>query len=78
MIDKNWTVMNDIQEAFNNINTLDFLLGKLQQAVDENDTTQIVDVAAALNSFLPIYEQEFNRKFTVAWKHIVGDPYDNK
>jgi flagellin-specific chaperone FliS len=74
MIDKNWTVMNDIQEAFNNINTLDFLLGKLQQAVDENDTTQIVDVIAALNSFLPIYEEEFNRKFKQAWTQIIGNP----
>jgi len=70
--------MNDIQAAFNNINTLDFLLDKLQQAVNEDDTTQIIDVAAALNAFLPIYEEEFNRKFKVAWKHVVGDPYDNK
>lgn len=74
MIDKNWTVMNNIQEAFNNINTLDFLLEKLQQAVDEDDTTQIVDVTAALNSFLPIYEQEFNRKFKQAWTQIIGNP----
>ena len=66
--------MNDIQEAFNNINTIDFLLGKLQQAVDEDDTTQIIDTAAALNAFLPIYEEEFNRKFKQAWKQIIGNP----
>ena len=71
MITKTWTVMNDLQESFNNITTFDFMLEELQQAVDANDTQKIVDTTAALNAFYPVYTSNFDRKFKEAWNFVV-------
>ena len=71
MIDKTWTVMNDLQESFNNITTFDFMLEKLQEAVDADDKQQIVDITAALNAYYPVYTSDFDRKFKEAWDVVV-------
>jgi len=71
MISKTWTVMNDLQESFNNITTFSFMLDKLQEAVDANDTQQIVDITAALNAFYPVYCDNWDKKFKIAWDHLV-------
>jgi hypothetical protein len=71
MQDKTWTVMNDLQEAFNQITSFSFLLDKLQEAVDAGDTQRIVDTTAALNAFYPPYCDNWDDKYKVAWKHIV-------
>jgi hypothetical protein len=71
MITKTWTVMNDLQESFNNITTFDFMLTKLQEAVDANDTQKIVDITAALNAFYPVYVSDFDKKFSIAWNVVV-------
>ncbi len=67
MTDKTWQVMNDLQEAFNQITTFSFLLEQLQEAVDANETQKIVDITAALNSFYPPYCDNFDKKFSKAW-----------
>jgi hypothetical protein len=67
MTNKNWTVMNDLQEAFNQITSFSFLIEQLQEAVDANKTQKIVDITAALNVFYPIYCDNFDEKFSKAW-----------
>ena len=71
MITKTWTVMNNLEESFNNITTFNFMLEELQQAVDVNDTQKIVDTTAALNAFYPVYTSNFERKFKEAWNVVV-------
>ena len=71
MQDKTWTVMNDLQEAFNQITTFSFLLDQLQEAVDASDTQRIVDTTAALNAFYLPYCDNWDDKYKVAWNHVV-------
>ena len=73
MTDKNWTVMNDLQEAFNQITSFSFLLEQLQEAVDANETQKIVDITAALNAFYPPYCDNFDKKFSKAWDTIIRE-----
>ena len=72
-IDKTWKVMNDLEDAFSQITTFSFLLDKLQEAVDANDTQRIVDTTAALKAFYPPYCTNWDIKFNAAWKHVVKD-----
>ena len=71
MTDETWTVMNDLEEAFNQITTFSFLLEQLQEAVDSGDAQRIVDTTAALNAFYPPYCQNWDIKFNKAWNHVV-------
>jgi len=71
MTNKTWTVMNDLEEAFNQITTFSFLLEQLQEAVDSADAQRIVDTTAALNAFYPPYCQNWDNKFCKAWDHVV-------
>ena len=71
MTNKTWTVMNDLQEAFNQINTFSFLLDQLQEAVDAGDSQQIIDTTAALNAFYPPYCNNWDNKFGKAWDCVV-------
>ena len=70
-MDKTWTVMNDLEEAFSQITTFSFMLEQLQEAVDQNDTDAIVDITAALNAFYPVYCSNWDKNFKVAWDHVV-------
>lgn len=71
MPDKTWTVMNDLQDAFNQITTFSFLLEQLQEAVDTGDAGRVVDTAAALNAFYSPYCNNWDIKFNKAWDHVV-------
>ena len=73
MTNKNWEVMNDLQEAFNQITTFSFLLEQLQEAVDANETQKIVDITAALNAFYPPYCDNFDKKFSKAWNTFIKE-----
>jgi hypothetical protein len=70
-VNKTWTVMNDLQESFNQINTFSFLLDQLQEAVDAGDSQRIVDTTAALNAFYPPYCNNWDDKFEKAWEVVV-------
>ena len=70
-----WQVMNDLDEAFNQIGTFEFLLDQLQRHVDEQNKQGVVDTSHALLAFLPPYIQNFDDKFKVAWKKTVN--HDN-
>ena len=70
-VNKTWTVMNDLQESFNQINTFSFLLDQLQEAVDAGDSQRIVDNTAALNAFYSPYCDNWDNKFQKAWDVVV-------
>ena len=71
MIDKHWEVLNDVQDAFNQITTFSFLLEQLQEAVDANEAQKIVDITAALNAFYAPYCDNFDKKFSKAWDTFI-------
>ena len=71
MTDKPWKVMNDLEEAFNQITTFDFLLDQLQEAVDAGDKQKIVDTTLALNAFYHPYCNNWDDKFKKAWDYVV-------
>ena len=68
---KTWTVMNDLQDSFNQINTFSFLLDQLQEAVDADDSQRIIDTTAALNAFYSPYCDNWDDKFKKAWDVVV-------
>lgn len=70
-MDKTWIVMNDLEEAFSEITSFNFMLDQLQEAVDSNDTDSIVNVTAALNAFYPVYCDNWDKKYKEAWNHVV-------
>jgi hypothetical protein len=73
MIEMNetWNVMNDVEVAFSEITTFNFMLGQLQDAVDHGRIDEITDIVHALNAFMPVYTDNWDRKFKVAWEHVV-------
>jgi hypothetical protein len=71
MPSKTWTVMNDLQESFNQITHFDFLIDQLQEAVNSGEVQRIVDITAALTAFYPIYTDNFDKKFKKAWDEVV-------
>lgn len=73
MLDKNWEVLNSLQEAFNQITSFSFLLEQLQEAVDANETQKIVDITAALNALYVPYCDNFDKKFSKAWDVIIKE-----
>lgn len=66
-----WTAMNDLQESFNKISTIEFLCDELQRAVDSGDQQKIVDITHTMTAFLPVYTDYFEKKFDIAWKTTV-------
>ena len=67
----NWKVMSDLEVAFSEITTFNFMLEQLQEAVDNGRTNEIVDLTLALNAFMPVYIDNWERKYAVAWEHVV-------
>ena len=67
----NWKVMSDLEVAFSEITTFNFMLEQLQEAVDNDRTKEIVDLTHALNAFMPVYIDNWDRKYKVAWDHVV-------
>ena len=67
----NWKVMSDLEVAFSEITTFNFMLEQLQEAVDNSRTEEIVDLTLALNAFMPVYIDNWDRKFRDTWDHVV-------
>ena len=44
-ISEHWDVMNKLEEAFSNINSISFMMEQLQEAVDSNNYDKMVDVS---------------------------------
>ena len=74
-MNETWKVMNDVEVAFSEITTFSFMLEQLQEAVDNGRTKEIVDLTHALNAFMPVYTNNWDRKYKVAWEHVVKENY---
>ena len=70
-MNETWKVMNDVEVAFSEITTFNFMLEQLQDAVDNGRTNEIVDLTLALNAFMPVYIDNWDRKFGDTWDHVV-------
>jgi len=70
-----WTSMNDLEQSFTKIGTIEFLTELLQEAVNNNDQKAILQITKALNAFIPIYTMNFDKKFKVAWETTVTPAY---
>ena len=70
MPDETWTVMNNLEQSFSRISTVEFMLDELQEAVDEQNQMKIVDICYALNSFLPVYTENWDKNFKKAWNGL--------
>jgi len=70
-MNETWKVMNDVEVAFSEITTFIFMLEQLQEAVDNSRTEEIVNLTHALNAFMPVYIDNWERKYAVAWEHVV-------
>ena len=68
---KTWEVMNGLEEAFNKIATIEFMVDELNDAVSRNDTQQIVDISAALMAYLPVYTSHYEKASRRAWNNTV-------
>ena len=71
-----WGVMNDVEEAFSQVTTIEFLTNQIQRAVNDGDTNSINDAAHALIAFVPTYQKNFDEKFATAWKQVVTPLHD--
>jgi len=69
---KTWEVMSNLEEAFNKIATVEFMVDELNDAVSRNDTEQIVDLSAALLAYLPVYTAHYERASKRAWNNTVA------
>lgn len=72
MTSENWSVMQDLEDAFSKISTVDFLLEQLQEAADAEDNLAVVDISTALNAYLSVFTRHYDDKFKTAWNHTVG------
>ena len=60
--------MNDLEEAFSQINSFSFLLDELQKAIDTGDNQRVIDTTAALKAFYAPYCNNWDEKFRKAWE----------
>ena len=74
--DNIWEVMNDVEEAFSQITTIEFLTNQIQRAVDVGDINSINDAAHALIAFVPTYQKNFDEKSATAWTQVVTPLHD--
>ena len=68
---KTWEVMNGLEEAFNKIATVEFMVDELNDAVSRNDPQQLVDISHALMAYLPVYVSHYEKASRRAWNNTV-------
>lgn len=70
---KPWDVMNALEESFANVTAVSFMLEELTEAMNNNRMDAAHDIAHALNAFLPVYTDNWDRKFKDAWNQVVRE-----
>ena len=70
---RHWDVMNKLEESFSNITTISFMLEELTEAMDNNRMDSAHDIAHALNAFMRVYMDNWDRNFKKAWNEVVKD-----
>jgi len=76
---KTWEVMNDLEESFNRIITLDGMIDDLNDAVNCGDQDAIVDLSAAMTAYMPVYIRQYEKASQRAWNNTVTEvsKFDN-
>ena len=67
---KTWEVMSELEQAFNKIATVEFMVDELNEAVCRNDTQEIVEILP-LMAYLPVYLSHYERASRRAWNNTV-------
>ena len=70
---KTWEVMNNLEEAFNKISTIEFMAEELIDAVNRDDMTHVNNIANALLAYLPVYTENYDRASKRAWNNTVTE-----
>jgi hypothetical protein len=70
---KTWEVMNGLEESFNRISTLEFMIEQLGEAVDNEDQRSVINLTRALQSFMPVYVNQYEKASQRAWNNTVGE-----
>jgi hypothetical protein len=63
--------MNGLEESFNHVTTISFMLEELNEAMDNNRMDVAHDIVHALNAFMPVYMDNWDRSFKTAWDHVL-------
>jgi hypothetical protein len=71
MISKHWDVMNKLEESFSRISAINVMLEELTEAMDDNRMDAAHDIVHALNAFMPVYTDNWDRNFKKAWDEVV-------
>jgi len=71
MISKHWNVMNKLEESFSRISTINVMLEELTEAMDDNRMDAAHNIVHALNAFMPVYTDNWDRNFKKAWDEVV-------
>ena len=70
---KTWEVMNDLEDSFNRITTLEKMIDDLNDAVNNDDRDAIVDLSAAMTAFMPVYIRQYEKASRRAWNNTVTE-----
>lgn len=70
---KTWEVMNNLEEAFNKISTVEFMAEELINAVNRDDMNHVNNIANALLAYLPVYTENYDRASKRAWNNTVSE-----
>ena len=71
MISKHWDVMNKLEESFSRISAMNVMLEELTEAMDDNRMDSVHNIVHALNAFMPVYTDNWDRNFKKAWDEVV-------
>lgn len=66
-----WESMNQLEQSFNRIATVQDLINVLQNAVKNNNKDEIVDTTEALVHYIQVYTKEYDKQFKIAWENVV-------
>ena len=67
---KTWEVMNGLEEAFNNIATIEFLVKELNYNSSSDETT-LIECYLTLKEYLPVYISNYEKASKRAWNNTV-------
>lgn len=68
--------MNGLEESFNRIITLDFMIEELSEAINDDDRHATVDLIKAIKSYMPIYIRQYEKSSQKAWDNTVKKLFD--
>lgn len=75
---KTWEVMNDLESSFNNIITYQVMFEELQDAIQHHDMKRVKEINNAMQSYYKVYTSQWDRKFKIAWDHVIKSKLNDK